>query len=148
MQPKPSNSQGPPRTALPLVQAQQAALELTARLDALAMTYALELNKIGFEIWQKQIQNYAALPREAAAGRTAEKALSDHAELIGQSARNYEEGVERIAAAGETMARETAQALDESRKSPEPANTQPKRQRKSGGGARGNSNRGRSARSG
>ncbi|WP_088347873.1 MULTISPECIES: phasin family protein [Rhodomicrobium] len=98
-----------------MVEAQRAALDMAAKLSALAFKYALELNKIGFELWQKQIRHYAGLPDRLAAPKSPKEVVVVHAELIEKTARDYEDGVMQIANAGQEMARETAQTLDEGR---------------------------------
>lgn len=150
MQAKPSNAAAPvpftpAQTGQTLVEAQQTAMEMAARLSALAFKYALEINKIGFELWQKQIQHYSGLSGTLAPRQTPQQVVSAHAELIEQATQDYEDGVKRIAKAGTQMARETAQTLDEGREHAEALVEQTvSRAPKATGRPRQNGNRGRS----
>jgi hypothetical protein len=92
-------------------QAQQAAWETTARLSDLAYNYVAEFNKAWLGVWKEQLGQCAEWPQRLAECRTPEEVVKAHADLIGQATRDCKQGVDRLAHAGEEMAREAAQAI-------------------------------------
>jgi hypothetical protein len=94
-----------------LLEAQQMAWETMARLNNLSYNYAMELNRTWLGLVKDQWSHYAAWPQRLAECRTPDEVVRAHADLIGQATHDYKEGFDRLAAAGEEIARETGKAV-------------------------------------
>ena len=95
-----------------LIEAQQMTLETMARLSNLTYNYAMELNKTWLGLCKDQWSHYAAWPQRLAECRTPNEVVKAHADLIGQATQDYKQGFDRLAAAGEEIARETGNAME------------------------------------
>jgi hypothetical protein len=113
----------------PLFQAQRSAMEMASKLNALALDYAVELNRTWFELAQKHIKQYARLPHRLAECRTPAdvyfaqtdmigKATKEYkedlaacADMIGKATQGYKEGLDQLANMGEEMVQGTGQVL-------------------------------------
>lgn len=152
MQAKPSIAAAPlpyspVQTGQTLVAAQKNAIVMAGKLGGLAFKYALEINKIGFELWQRQLQNFSGLSGKLAPRPTPRQAVVAHAERIEKATQDYEAGVKRVAKAGTQMARKSAQTLDKGRKPAEViVKETASRAPKAAGRARPNAKRTRAAR--
>jgi hypothetical protein len=127
MQSQSINSQS--RDGTTLFEAQRSAMEMASKLSALALDYAVELNKTWFELAQKHIKQYANLPRRLAECRTPEEVyfaqtdiigkatqdykqdLTAYADMIGKATQGYKEGLDQLVSMGEGMAQETGRVL-------------------------------------
>jgi Phasin protein len=95
-----------------LIEAQQMTLETMARLSNLTYNYAMELNKTWLDLCKDQWSHYSAWPQRLAECRTPDEVVKAHADLIGQATQDYKQGFDRLAAAGEEIARETSNAME------------------------------------
>jgi hypothetical protein len=94
-----------------LLEAQQTACETMARFGNITYNCAMDLNMAWLGLWKDQLAHGATWPQRLAECRTPDDVVKIQADLIGQATQDYKQGFDRIAAAGEEIARETGKAI-------------------------------------
>jgi Phasin protein len=94
-----------------LLEAQQTAWETIARLGNITCNCAMDLNVAWLGLWKDQLAHGVTWPQRLAECRTPDDVVRVQADLIGQATQDYKQEFDRLAAAGEEVARETGEAI-------------------------------------
>jgi predicted phage tail protein len=126
---QPSSPSSPSRDGTTLLEAHRSAIEMASKLSALALNFAVDLNRTWFELVQKHVKQYSSMPQRLAQCRTPEevyfahtdlieKATQDYkkdltacADMVSKATQGYKEGLDQIAGMGEQMGREASRAM-------------------------------------